>query len=120
MVALTFDDGPKPEFCQPIMDILDKYGAKATFFVVGKEAEDNPDLIMRMENSGDEIGNHSYSHTSVKDRPAGEALADIQKCSEVIYNITGEQPSISVLPEADIIRHFKGFKEDGAWTSTGL
>ena len=92
VVALTFDDGPKPEFCQPILDILDKYGAKATFFVVGKEAQDNPDLIMRMENNGHEIGNHTYSHTSVKDSPVGDALSDIQKCSEVIYNITGKQP----------------------------
>ena len=92
MIALTFDDGPKPEFCQPILDILDQYGAKATFFVVGKEARDNPDLLMRMENSGHEIGNHTFSHTSVKDRPVGDALSDIQKCSEVIYNITGRQP----------------------------
>jgi len=92
VVALTFDDGPKPEYCQPILDILDKYGAKATFFVVGKEAEDNPDLIMRMEDSNHEIGNHTYSHVSVKDLPVGEALRDIQKCSEVIYNITGKQP----------------------------
>jgi peptidoglycan/xylan/chitin deacetylase (PgdA/CDA1 family) len=92
VVALTFDDGPKPEFCQYILDILDRHGAKATFFVVGKEAQDNPDLIMRMENGGYEIGNHSYSHIPIKDMPVGAALADIQKCSEVIYNITGKQP----------------------------
>jgi peptidoglycan/xylan/chitin deacetylase (PgdA/CDA1 family) len=92
VVALTFDDGPKPEFCQPILDILDRYGACATFFIVGREAQDNPDLIMRMENSGHEIGNHTYSHIPIKDMPVGEALGDIQKCSEVIYNITGTQP----------------------------
>ena len=92
VVALTFDDGPKPEYCQTILDTLDKYGAKATFFVVGKEAEDNPDLIMRMYESGHEIGNHTYSHISVKDISKGKALGDIQKCSQVIYNITGEQP----------------------------
>jgi peptidoglycan/xylan/chitin deacetylase (PgdA/CDA1 family) len=92
VVALTFDDGPKPEYCQPIFEILDKYGAKATFFVVGKEAEGSPDLILRMEDSDHEIGNHTYSHVSVKDMPVGEALRDIQRCSEVIYNITGKQP----------------------------
>lgn len=92
VVALTFDDGPKPEFCQPILDILDRYGAKATFFVVGREAQDSPDLIMRMADSGHEIGNHSYSHIPIKNMPVGEALGDIQRCSEVIYNITGKQP----------------------------
>lgn len=92
VVALTFDDGPKPEFCQPILDILDRYGAKATFFVVGSEAKDNPDLIMRMNESGHEIGNHTYSHVPLKGMPAGQALTDIQKCSQVIYDITGEQP----------------------------
>jgi len=92
VVALTFDDGPKPEFCNYILDILDRYGAKATFFVVGREAQENPDIIMRMEDSGHEIGNHTYSHMLVKDVPVGEALSDIQKCSEVIYNITKKQP----------------------------
>jgi peptidoglycan/xylan/chitin deacetylase (PgdA/CDA1 family) len=92
VVALTFDDGPKPEFCQIILDALDRYGAKATFFIVGKEAEENPDLIMRMEDSGHEVGNHTYSHVSVKDMQPGEALTDIQKCSQVIYDITKRQP----------------------------
>ncbi|MFH1709522.1 MAG: polysaccharide deacetylase family protein [bacterium] len=91
-VALTFDDGPKPEFCNPILEILDRYGAKATFFVVGREAQDNPDLIMRMYDSGHDIGNHTYSHMSIKDSSKGEALSNIQKCSQVIYDITGEQP----------------------------
>jgi peptidoglycan/xylan/chitin deacetylase (PgdA/CDA1 family) len=106
VVALTFDDGPKPEFCQPILDILDRFGAKATFFVVGREAQENPDLIMRMEDSGHEIGNHTYSHIAVKDKPVGEALGDIQKCSEVIYNITGKQP--------------KYFRPPGGGYNTGL
>lgn len=92
VVALTFDDGPKPEFCQPILDTLDRYGAKATFFVVGKEAQDNPDLIMRMVDSGNEVANHTYSHISVKAMPSGQALGDIQRCSQVIYDITRQQP----------------------------
>ena len=92
VVALTFDDGPKPEYCQHILDILDSYEAKATFFVVGKEARDNPDLIMRMEDSGHEIGNHTYSHVPLNDLSVDEALSDIQKCNQVIYDIIGEQP----------------------------
>jgi len=92
VIALTFDDGPKPEYCQILLDVLDRFGAKATFFVVGKEAEDNPDLIMRIDDLGHEIGNHTYSHIPVRDLSVGEALRDIQRCSEVIYDITGAPP----------------------------
>jgi peptidoglycan-N-acetylglucosamine deacetylase len=91
-IALTFDDGPKPEFVMPILAELDKYGAKATFFVVGEEAEKNPDLIMRMADSGHEIGNHTYSHTPAKEQKIKQALGDIQRCNEVIKAITGQTP----------------------------
>ena len=117
VVALTFDDGPKPEFCGHILDILDKFGAKATFFVVGHEAEQNPDLIMRMEDSGHEIGNHTYSHMPVKNKPVGEALSDIQRCSQVIYNITGEQPKYFRPPGGEYnVRIQKGLKKMGLTT----
>ncbi len=91
-MALTFDDGPKPEYCIPILESLDEYGAKATFFVVGEEAEKNPDLIMRMSDAGHEIGNHSYSHITAKEMSASEFIADVKKCSRVIYGVTGRAP----------------------------
>lgn len=92
VIALTFDDGPKPEYCQPILDMLDKYGAKATFFIVGREARENPDIIKRMDDEGHEIGNHTFSHTPAKGMTVSGSLSDIQKCSEVVYNITGKAP----------------------------
>jgi len=91
-VALTFDDGPKPEYCQPILDTLDRFGAKATFFVVGNEAEKNPDLVMRMQDSGHEVGNHTYSHIPAKQMSVRRMLADIQRCSNIIRNITKTNP----------------------------
>lgn len=91
-IALTFDDGPKPEFVMPILAELDKYGAKATFFVVGEEAEKNPDLIMRMADSDHEIGNHTYSHIPAKEMKVKQVLGDIQRCNEVIFKITGTMP----------------------------
>jgi len=92
VVALTFDDGPKPEYCQYILDDLDKFGAKATFFVVGEEAEKNPDLIMRMKDEDHEIGNHTYSHVPAKEMSVRRSLSDIERCNEVIYKITKERP----------------------------
>ena len=91
-VALTFDDGPKLEYCERLLDILDEYGVKATFFVVGRQAEIYPDLILRMHRSGHEVANHSYTQRSVKGIPKAEALSDIQRCSSIIYKITGVQP----------------------------
>ena len=58
---LTFDDGPSP-VTEQVLDVLDKYGIKATFFVVGKQVYAYPDLLVRMYEGGHSIGNHSYSH----------------------------------------------------------
>jgi peptidoglycan/xylan/chitin deacetylase (PgdA/CDA1 family) len=117
VVALTFDDGPKPEYCQPILDMLDKYGAKATFFVVGREAKDNPDLIKRMDDEGDEVANHTYSHTPAKEMTVGAALSDIQKCSQVVYDITGKAPKFFRPPGGGINSGIsKGIKKMGMKT----
>lgn len=62
-VYLTFDDGPTPKITEFILDTLDKYGAKATFFCLGNNAEMYPELIDEIERRGHVIGNHSYNHT---------------------------------------------------------
>ena len=61
-VYLTFDDGPTPGITEWILSTLDKYDAKATFFVLGKNAEMYPDLYRRILDAGHRIGNHTYSH----------------------------------------------------------
>lgn len=59
---LTFDDGPIPECTPEVLDILAKYGVKATFFMVAENAERYPDLLMRVRAEGHTIGNHTYHH----------------------------------------------------------
>jgi peptidoglycan/xylan/chitin deacetylase (PgdA/CDA1 family) len=61
-VALTFDDGPHPAWTPPILDALDRAGARATFFVVGKCAAQHPELVRETRRRGHEIGTHLYSH----------------------------------------------------------
>ena len=61
-IALTFDDGPHPYQTDKILALLEKYDIKATFFVIGKNAELYPDIVKRELDEGHEIGNHSYSH----------------------------------------------------------
>lgn len=92
VIALTFDDGPKPEYVYPILDALDQYGAKATFFLVGQESEKNPDLVTRMHDSGHEVANHTYSHIPANKMTSKRALNDIERCNIVLKNITGERP----------------------------
>ena len=61
-VFLTFDDGPTPGITEWILAMLEKYDAKATFFVLGKNVEAYPDLFRRIVDAGHKVGNHTYSH----------------------------------------------------------
>jgi len=61
-VALTFDDGPHPEFTLKLLEILDKNGIKATFFVVGKQVKKYPEFLREIQKHGHEIGNHTFNH----------------------------------------------------------
>ena len=61
-IFLTFDDGPTPRITEQILDILDKYDAKATFFCLGNNAEVYPELVELILEKGHAIGNHSYNH----------------------------------------------------------
>lgn len=63
-VALTFDDGPSPEFTPPLLDLLRDLDVRATFFVLGAHAQAHPELVLRMRSEGHGIGSHSRSHTS--------------------------------------------------------
>jgi len=65
VVVLTFDDGPDPDWTPRVLDILKAKQARATFFVIGSNAESNPDLLERIFNEGHEIGNHTYTHPNI-------------------------------------------------------
>lgn len=63
-VALTFDDGPDPESTPKLLDLLARYDAKATFFVVGVSAREHPEIVRRAADEGHALGNHSWDHPS--------------------------------------------------------
>jgi peptidoglycan/xylan/chitin deacetylase (PgdA/CDA1 family) len=79
-IALTFDDGPHPKYTRQILDILDEYGIKATFFVVGENAKFYPDLVREEIERGHEIGNHTYEHKNILDYDAKGLCEEIKKC----------------------------------------
>ncbi len=88
---LTFDDGPSAEVTGKVLDILKQYDVRATFFVVGQNAESYPDLIKRMEAEGHSIGNHSYSHNYdylYSDDSSFDS--ELNACKNAINNILGK------------------------------
>lgn len=91
-VALTFDDGPSAAYTPQILDILQRYGVPATFFVVGQQAAQNPGLIRRMAAEGHSVQNHTWSHAWLT-RYSDAAIADqLLRASRVIEELAGEAP----------------------------
>ena len=92
MIALTFDDGPDPTYTPEILDVLSKYNAKATFFVLGKSAEKHPDIIKRQYAEGHELANHTYSHPYKVNSKA--LVEELNQTNDIIHNITGFSPNL--------------------------
>ncbi|MBQ3101122.1 MAG: polysaccharide deacetylase family protein [Clostridia bacterium] len=97
-IALTFDDGPHPKYTTEILDILDQYDVKATFFVIGTNAEGYPDIIKREIESGHEIGNHTYTHTRLPSM-SDEKLTDELNSCERALETNGYTPYLFRPPE---------------------
>ncbi len=94
VIALTFDDGPHPVLTNKILDILSEYDAKATFFVIGKNAELYPDVIKRIAFEGHEIGNHTYSHLAETNSNSEKLKTEILKTENIVYSLTGEKTKL--------------------------
>lgn len=90
-IALTFDDGPHPNYTAQLLDGLKERGARATFFVTGEHAELHPEIIKRMSEEGHCVGNHTYSHMQLKDSNQEEFKQELIKTNEIITGITGEE-----------------------------
>ncbi|MCQ4086258.1 polysaccharide deacetylase family protein [Saccharibacillus sp. JS10] len=89
--ALTFDDGPDPQYTAQLLDLLKRYEAKATFFVVGSHAVQHPELLKRMQAEGHAIGIHNYIHRSNWLMRPGSVRKQINRTNEVIENVTGKR-----------------------------
>lgn len=89
-IALTFDDGPCAGCTNQLLDGLKKRNVKATFFLIGKNAENNPKLVRRIYEEGHLIGNHTYSHVEITKVSDEEAIQELQKTDQIIWKITGE------------------------------
>lgn len=91
MVALTYDDGPSKNTSR-ILAKLEECGGKATFFMVGKRAENYADTIRQMVQQGCEVANHTYDHTLMTKVPPQELEKQLMKTNQVVYDASGVTP----------------------------
>lgn len=98
-VYLTFDDGPSDRVTPKILDVLDEENVKATFFIIGQQAERRDYLIKREAESGHTVAVHSYTHNYSEIYSSPHSLiADIDRCNDVIESITGKRSDLYRFP----------------------
>lgn len=85
-IALTFDDGPNETYTPEVLDVLKKYHAKATFFLIGEHMLEYPDLVKREVSEGHEIENHTFSHTILPRLSNQAFIDDVKKANKMIEN----------------------------------
>lgn len=90
--AITFDDGPNPDYTELLLEGLKERGVKATFFLLGKEVELYPDIVASIYADGHLIGTHSYEHVNLSNLNDAAAIEQVDKTNAAIYKITGEYP----------------------------
>ncbi len=98
-IALTFDDGPHPSYTYRILDILDRYGVKATFFMIGTNVEYYPEVAKEVLRRGHEIGNHTYSHSRLTKMDGSTLTEELMKCEAVMEKTLGHRPTLFRPPE---------------------
>jgi peptidoglycan-N-acetylglucosamine deacetylase len=91
-IAMTFDDGPSPETTPRLLDILKQRNIKATFFMIGQNAQANPTIVQRILAEGHEIGNHSWTHPQLSKLSDDKVTEEITKTQTAIKNACGYTP----------------------------
>ncbi len=111
VLYFTFDDGPIPDVTTMVLDILNDFSAKATFFCVGENVERNPKIYQRILDDGHTVGNHTFNHLNGWKTPKDVYLNNVAKCSKLVNSklfrppygkITREQASF-IKPDYKIV-----------------
>ncbi|WMT40795.1 polysaccharide deacetylase family protein [Paenibacillus sp. D2_2] len=102
VIAFTFDDGPNATYTPQILDIFQQAEAKATFFTIGEQIEQNLDLLREMFRYGHEIGNHTYTHPHLTELDEAGYRYEIGQTEKLITEVTGVKPQVFRPPFFDI------------------
>ena len=91
-IFITFDDGPHPKITPWVLDQLKRYDAKATFFCIGKNVEQYPEVVEKIKTEGHSLGNHSYSHIKGWGYSAGRYIEDVDLANGLIHTTLFRPP----------------------------
>ena len=105
VVSLSFDAAWGNEDTQTLIDILDKYQVKATFFVVGEWVDKYPESVKALHDAGHEVMNHSNTHAHYNSLTAEEIIADVEACNDKIEAVTGVRPTLIRCPYGEYDDH---------------
>ena len=95
IIAITFDDGPHPIYTPEILDILDKYGIKGTFFMIGSQMDKYPDIVRDVIKRGNVLGNHTYHHPAdLKNKQESEVMAELKQWDQTMETISGQKTTL--------------------------
>ena len=101
-IHLTFDDGPDHIFTPILLDVLTKYNAKCSFFVLGTKVKQYPDIIKRMHMDGHTVGIHGWNHDAITNKPDSILESEIKETANLIYMITNKYPTLYRPPYGQI------------------
>lgn len=107
LIAFTFDDGPNNNTTKILLDGLEEYDAKVTFFVLGSRVSYNEEILKRAYKEGNEIGSHTYSHRNLLKLSDEELKSEINNTNKSIKNILGINPKLIRPPYGNINTHIK-------------
>ncbi len=111
-IAMTFDDGPSATLTPKLLDLLAAHHIKATFFVIGENVAEHPEIVARAAREGHEIGNHSWSHPNFGKMPDQGVRSQLQRTDDAIKNATGTRPTLMRPPYGSITPREKHWIHD--------
>jgi len=116
VVALTFDDGPSPEWTPPILDELKRAGIPATFFMIGEHVREYPAIARRVAAEGHDIGNHTFTHPVLLFARHEDLMREIRAGEDSIREVTGKKTTLFRPPKAWLTQEEKRTIKDSGYT----
>ncbi|HMH04111.1 MAG TPA: polysaccharide deacetylase family protein [Candidatus Udaeobacter sp.] len=111
-IAMTFDDGPSATLTPKLLDLLTTHHIKATFFVIGENVAEHPEIVARAAREGHEIANHSWSHPNLGKMSDDSVRRQLQQTDDAIKNATGKRPTLMRPPYGSITAREKRWIHD--------
>ena len=111
-IAMTFDDGPSATLTPKLLDLLAAHHIKATFFVIGENVAEHPEIVARAAREEHEIGNHSWSHPNLGKMSGDGVRSQLQRTDDAIKSATGKRPTLMRPPYGSITARQKRWIHD--------